>query len=179
MVHQYFLHITTAMALNMDHVDVQEAATNIIMLMAQKRACRGTPLNLDCIDCILRAASSHKKKSIYIFCLQALTDLMNNTEFRSHMVKRGGVFIVLEILQDADTPRLISLCLLFFSGLGNRENTSQISCKFVLYMYSVDKQKNMHNIENAEALISKSLECPGITENMHKMAATISNTKLK
>jgi len=28
MVHQYFLHITTAMALNMDHVDVQEAGTN-------------------------------------------------------------------------------------------------------------------------------------------------------
>ena len=177
MVHQYLVHITTAMALHMDHVDIRETGTNIIMLIAQKRACRCTPLNLDCIDCILRAASFCKKKSISTFCLQALTDLMSNTEFRAHMVKHGAVFVVLEILQDADTPHLISLCLLFLSGLGNKEHTLEISFKFVLYMCSVDKHKHMHNIENAEALIAKSLECPGITDNMRKMAATIRNTK--
>jgi len=104
---------------------------------------------------------------------------MNNAEFRAHMVLRGAVFLVLEILQDADAPDLISLCLLFLVRLENGEHNSQTSFKFMLYMCSVDKQKNTQNIRNAEALISKSLERPGITENMRKMAGTIRNTKFQ
>jgi hypothetical protein len=179
MVHQHLSNITYAMASHYDDVDVQEAGLKIIMLLAQKRACRSTPLNLECIDRILFPADRHKKQSIYTVRLQALTTLMHNTVFRAHMVLRGAVFIVLEILQDADAPELISLCLLFLVRLENGEHNSHTSFKVIRYMRSCDKQRNTQNITNAEAIISKSLERPGITENMRKMAGSIHNNKFQ
>ena len=179
MVHQYLSNITYAMASHYNDVDVQEAGLKIIMLLAQKRACRSTALNLECIDRILFSADRHKKQSMHTLRLKALTTLMHNTEFRAHMVLRGAVFIVLEILQDADAPDLISLCLLFLVRLENGEHNSHTSFKVMLYLCSCDKQKNTQNIRNAEAIISKSLERPGITENMRKMAGTIRNTKFQ
>jgi len=179
MVHHYLSHITSAMASHHHDVDVQEAGLKIIMLLSQKRSCRSTALNLECIDRILFSADRHKKQSMHTLRLTALTTLMHNTEFRAHMVLRGAVFIILEILQDADTPDLISLCLLFLVRLENGEHNSHTSFEVMLYMCSGDKQKNTQNIRNAEAIISKSLERPGITENMRKMAGTIRNTKFE
>lgn len=179
MVHRFLAHITSSMILHMDHVGVQEAGSKIIMLMARKRACRGTPLNVGCVDSIVCAANFHKTQSIYTFCLEALTNLMNNAQFRAHMLLRGAVFLVLEALQNADALDLISLCLVFLSHLENGEHNAQTSFKFMRYMCSFDKEKNTFRIENVEALIAKSLERPGITENLLKMAGTIRSTKFE
>jgi hypothetical protein len=167
---QYLDHVHQAMAIHKDHLGIQRAGGQVIMLMTPKKSSHTSSSNLVSIDRILVAAAVHKETHIYMLAMRVLTDLMVVPRFREHMIQKSALFLVLDILQSTVEVDLITFCLLFLSKLQRDDHNAHTTGKVLRSHSPEDRKKMLYNLKNVDVLVAKSLECCGATPQMRELA---------
>jgi len=161
------------MVVHTNHLGIQRAGSHVIVLLTSKVLSHTASKYLTSIDHILTAAALHKETHIYMLAMRVLTNLMAVACFREHMIQKGAISRVLEILQSTVDVDLLTLCLLFLSKVQRDDHNAYTTGRMLRSHSAEDRKRILSNLQNADFLVAKSLECRGATPQMRELADSI------